>query len=124
MASSRSAASAEQRPAPLRRFPFLIDESFGLTGGQSKQVRRGRSLLKQEISIHCFVVAGGAARFAIEQAVGAETDTKLRLAKYAELVARTILLGLLALRTEHPAAGWCGGHDLSVVPGRGGGNVT
>ena len=70
------------------------------------------------------VIAGGAAVFAVEEAVGAKTDAEFGLAKHAELFARTIFLGLLALCAEHPAAGWFGGHEVSLGPIARGGYVT
>jgi hypothetical protein len=54
-------------------------------------------------SVHRFVVASCAAGFAVHQAVGAESDVHLRLAKDTKLFAPALAFELFTLRAKDPA---------------------
>lgn len=64
--------------------------------------------------VHRVIVAGRAAGFAVEQAVGAETNAHLRLAKNAELLAPAARFGLLTLGADDPAHAGLSRHGPSV----------
>jgi hypothetical protein len=59
---------------------------------------------RRALSLYRLVVAGGAAGFAVQQAVGTEADVDLRLAEDAEFFAPAAGLDLLALRANHTLA--------------------
>ena len=65
-----------------------------------------------------FVVAGGAAGFAVHEAVFADADVELRLAEDAELIAVAVILRHFALAaTKFDVAG-SGRHGSNVIAGR------
>ncbi len=74
--------------------------------------------------IHRLVVAGRAAGFTVQQAVGAEANVDLRLTQHAVFLARAVLFRLLALRTADFAGGGFRRHAFSLEPAAEAENVT
>ena len=60
------------------------------------------------------IVAGGAARFAVHQAVGAKTDVEDRLTQKAELLALAAALGLFTLRAANFRGTGSGAHGATI----------
>jgi len=70
-----------------------------------------------------FVVAGGPARFAVQEAIRAETDVELGLAEDAEFFAGAAIFRLLTLRANDLTCRFRG-HGSSVVRGQRVRNIT
>jgi hypothetical protein len=70
-----------------------------------------------------FVVAGGAAGFAVHEAIFADADIELRLAQDAELVALALIFHHFALAATKFGVTRSHGHESNVALGRGVGNV-
>ena len=85
--------------------------------------------IKSEVSVTTtsvcrFVFAGGAAGFAVHQAIGAEADVEHGLAEHAEFFAPATRLNAFALRADDLARRWFRRHAPSLVWSRPGRNVT
>lgn len=61
--------------------------------------------------IRLFVVAGGAAGFAVKETIDAKVNVELRLAEHAEFFAPATRFRPLALGADGAAGAWFGGHD-------------
>ena len=70
-----------------------------------------------------FVVAGGAAGFAVHEAVFADADIELRLTENTELVAFALIFRHFALAAAQLGGAGLGGHRSNVALGCGVGNV-
>jgi hypothetical protein len=64
-----------------------------------------------------FVVAGGAAGFAVHEAVFADANVELRLAEDAELIAVAVILRQFALAATKFGVAGSGGHGSNVIAG-------
>jgi hypothetical protein len=78
----------------------------------------GRLLKPSGIAIRGFVVAGGAAGYAVHEAVFADADIELRLAQDAELVALALIFHHLALAAAKFDVSGSGGHGTNLAPSR------
>jgi hypothetical protein len=76
------------------------------------------------VLVRGFVVAGGAAGLAVEEAVGAETDVDYRLAEAAELFALARTFRLFALRAFVFGGTGTGAHENNVAREGDGWNMT
>ena len=90
-------------------------------GTHRREIMRGES---SEGSVRRFVVAGGAARPAVKEAVGAEAHFELGLAECAVFLTPTARFGPLALGADDSANAGFGRHGWSLVRQKQGRNVT
>jgi len=71
--------------------------------------------LPQMALVGGFVLAGGAAGFAVHEPVGADSNVDHRLAQAAEFLALAVIFGLLALRTTKSGGTGSGAHGANVA---------
>ena len=81
-------------------------------------------MVVRRVSVCRFVVAGGAAGFAVHEAVGAEAHVELGLAVHAEFVAPATLFRALALGADDAAYAWSRGHGCTLARADARENVT
>jgi len=117
---------SRQRPDFLAadHLPTVQRGHFNLATDRRAQLE-GSVSRTAEALIHRLVVACLPAGFAVHQAIGAEPDANLRLAKNAVLFAHASGLGLLTLSAQDAAGGGMAGrHEFSVGRGGRGREVT
>jgi hypothetical protein len=82
-----------------------------------------RWLKPSGVGVGGFVVAGGAAGFAVHESVFADADVKLGLAEDAELIAVAVIFRHFALAAAEFDGGGSVGHGTNVALGCKMGNV-
>jgi hypothetical protein len=75
-------------------------------------------LIASGIGVGGFVVAGGAARFAVHESVFADADVELRLTEAAELITIALVFRHFALAATKFGVAGSGGHGSHVIAGR------
>lgn len=84
------------RGNPVGQHSVSLDDGAGLVG--------------------CFVIAGRAAGFAVQQAIGAQTDVNYRLAQAAIFLAQTLCFRLLTLHAAIFGGSGSGAHKIKLAP--------